>query len=87
MSGDSQTKPVEKMKFLLEVNTSEIDEAFKNLKKEEYVLLRNRVEEQERLIQFYKNRGDEFSRKNMNLEKLNHDLVEQKAFKFLASSK
>ena len=53
------------------------------LKKDEQDSLKSRLEEQSRLITFYKNRGDEYSRKNVNLEKLNHDLVEQKAFKFL----
>ena len=40
-------------------------------------------DENSRLISFYKNRSDELFRKNLNLEKLNHNLVEQKSYKFL----
>ncbi len=83
MSARNPPKLVDEANALLDNNPNAIEESFKRLNKEQYVMLRNRIEEQARLIVFYKNRGDEFSRKNMNLEKLNHDLVEQKAFKFL----
>ena len=53
----------------------------------ELEVVKGQLEEQIRLTAFYKNRGDEFNRKNMALEKLNKDMVEQKAFKFLKVDK
>ena len=53
----------------------------------ELEVVKGQLEEQIRLTAFYKNRGDEFNRKNMALERLNKDMVEQKAFKFLKVDK
>lgn len=64
-------------------NNSNQVEYTKCIESSENEVLKSRVDEQARLITFYKNRGDEFNRKIISLEKLNHDLVEQKAFKFL----
>ena len=63
-------------------NVKKVDNG-KIIESSEFEVLKSRVEEQARLITFYKNRGDEFNRKIISLEKLNHDLVEQKTFKFL----
>ena len=41
-----------------------------------------RIEEQTRLIHFYKQRGDDYLRKVQSLEKLNQYLADQKPFKF-----
>lgn len=46
--------------------------------KTETGLLRARIEEQSRLIMILKQRGDDFIRKNMSLEKLNKELIEEK---------
>jgi hypothetical protein len=46
--------------------------------KTETGLLRARIEEQSRLIMILKQRGDDFIRKNMSLEKLNKELLEEK---------
>lgn len=54
----------------------------KVISKHEYEILQARIEEQSRLIMYYKQRGDDYLRKNQSLEKLNLYLTEQKPFKF-----
>ena len=46
--------------------------------KSEMGLLRSRIEEQSRLIMILKQRGDDYIRKNMLVEKLNKELLEEK---------
>ncbi len=54
----------------------------KIISKHEYDVLQARLEEQARLIMYYKQRGDDYLRKNQTLEKLNMYLTDHKPFKF-----
>jgi hypothetical protein len=62
--------------------TTAIVQAKKFISKSELEVLNSRLEEQARLILYYKQRGDDYMQKCSNLEKLNQYLVEQKPFKF-----
>jgi chromosome segregation ATPase len=65
------------------VGLNDVDESLKNLRnlsheeKTEIGMLKSRVDEQSRLIMTLKQRADDFIRKNMTIEKLNHELQEQ----------
>lgn len=69
--------------------TSKVDWAPRVIRKDakvicrtEYEVMLARLEEQSRLIMYYKQRGDDYLLKNQSLEKLNLYLAEQKPFKF-----
>ena len=74
---------VDKSKMEYEFDEGHIDNTLKNLRnlsqeeKTEIGMLKSRVEEQSRLIMSLKQRADDFIRKNMTLEKLNSELLEQ----------
>ena len=62
--------------------TANVVAARKFISKTELEVMNSRLEEQARLIMYYKQRGDDYMHKCSNLERLNQYLVEQKPFKF-----
>ena len=59
-----------------------IEESLTLNEKNNINLLNTKLDEQARLLLFYKKRGDEYSRKNVSLENLTHALIDQRPIKF-----
>lgn len=60
-----------------------VDESLTLIEKNNLNLLKTKLHEQTKLIMFYKNRSDQFSRKNISLESLTQALIDQRPVKFL----
>lgn len=60
-----------------------IEESLTLIEKNNINLLQTKLHEQTKLIMFYKNRCDHFSRKNISLESLTQALIDQRPVKFL----
>lgn len=60
-----------------------VDESLTLIEKNNSNVLKTKIDEQAKLILFYKHRCDQFSRKNISLESLSQALIDQRPVKFL----
>ncbi len=73
---------IEKTKLIDPLVWIKDDSITKSINSKDHDVCNARIEEQARLIHFYKQRGDDYLRKVQSLEKLNQYLADQKPFKF-----
>ena len=84
MASSSQRNPKD-IKDLIERCKSGLEyreESAKKMEMSECQLLNARIDEQNRLIIFYKQRGDDYLQKIQSLERINQVLNDQRPFKF-----
>ncbi len=83
MSSNTSRNPKELREFIEKSKNNDKEIEKESLFESEYEKMKLKLEEQTKLLEFYKNRGHEYVHKNKSLEKLNRSLVEQKSIKFL----